>query len=305
MAEKRPAARRPCLKGHLLRWSGVALSCLPATAIPRLGAWLSHLEPLVRRRRRIARCNLALAFPHCGDAARSRLLRETLVSNTTGGLDTLRAWFAPSRRTSGLARITGMEVLVEATGEGHGVVLVGAHYDSIELAIRLVAEAAHVRGIRTAVMVRRYNDPCLEAAVDAGRRRYMSATIDKKDISGFCGAVGGGGAVFYVPDQDAGPRGVFVPFFGVAASTVAATRGVLDRAGGVPLLMWSHRRTDGRLSIDIERAPAGFLDGDGGAVAARYTAWVERRVRAVPAQYLWVHRRYKTRPPGEVDVYAS
>lgn len=298
-------AGRACPKGRLLRWSGVVLAWLPAPTIPQLGAWLSRLGPLVRRRRRIAARNLALAFPRFDDAARARLLRETLASSTTGGLDTLRAWFAPPGRTRDLGRITGMDALAEALGEGRGAILVGAHYDSIELAIRLVAEAARARGILTAVMVRRYADPCVEAAVDAGRLGYVSATIHKKDISGFCGAVGGGGAVFYVPDQDAGPHGMFVPFFGIPASTVAATAGVLDRAGGVPLLMWSHRGMDGRLAIDIERAPADFLTGDARAVAARYIAWVERRVRAAPAQYLWVHRRYKTRPPGEADLYGS
>ncbi|HET8819214.1 MAG TPA: hypothetical protein VFM73_06690 [Xanthomonadaceae bacterium] len=304
MARSRPVARRRCLKGHVLRWFGMALGCLPATAIPRLGRWLAHVEPLVRRRRRIAARNLALAFPLHDDATHARLLRKTLASSTTGGLDTLRAWFAPAGRLDGLGRIDGMDVLEAAIGEGRGAVLIGAHYDSIELAIRLVADAAHARGIRTAVLVRRYNDPCLEAAIDAGRLRYLSATIDKKDITGFCAAVGGGGAVFYVPDQDAGPRGVFVPFFGIQASTVAAMPGVLHRAGGIPLLVWSSRGDDGRLAIDIERAPAGFLDGDGVQVAARYTAWVERRVRAAPAQYLWVHRRYKTRPAGEADAYA-
>lgn len=305
MAGTGHAVRHPCLKGRLLRWSGMALAWLPPGAIPRLGALLARCTPLVRRRRRIAERNLSLAFPDRDGASRARLLRETIASNTTGGLDTLRAWFAAPRRMRGLARITGMEVLLEAIGEGRGAILIGAHYDSVELAIRLVAEAAREQGARSAVLVRRYNDPCLEAVIDAGRLRYVAATIDKKDVSGFCGAVGGGGAVFYVPDQDAGTRGVFVPFFGIPASTGAAIPGVLGRAGGVLLLMWSHRGADGRLAIDIERAPADFLDGDGAGVAARYTAWVEQRVRAAPAQYLWVHRRYKTRPPGEAGVYSS
>lgn len=283
----------------------MALAWLPPPAVPVLGAWLSRCTPLVRHRRRIAERNLSLAFPDLDRAAHARLLRETLASNTTGGLDTLRAWFAPSGRTPGHARLTGMDALVEAIGEGRGAILVAAHYDSIELAIRLVAEAARERGLRTAVLARRYNDPCLEAVIDAGRLRYVATTIDKKDISGFCGAVGGGGAVVYAPDQDAGPGGVFVPFFGVPASTVAATPGVLGRAGGVPLLMWSRRGVGGRLAIDIERAPAGFLEGDGADVAARYSAWVEHRVRSAPAQYLWVHRRFKSRPPGEADIYAS
>ena len=288
-----------------MRALGRLLAVLPRAAVPRLGAWLSRRRPLVRRRARIAARNLSLAFPGLDATERAGLLRETIASNTTGGLDTLRAWFAPARRLRGAADITGVDVLADAVAEGRGAIVVGAHYDSIELAIRLACDAARGAGIRTAILKRRYNDPCLEAAIDAGRLRYATTTVDKKDVSGFCGAVAGGGAAFYVPDQDASRGHAFVPFFGVPAATFATTGSVLRRAGGVPLLMWSRRQDDGRLAIDIARAPDGFLDGDGAEVAARYMGWVERRARQAPAQYLWVHRRYKTRPPGDPGLYSG
>lgn len=305
MARARGTGHGPCLKGALARGAGRALSLLPDALVPRVGTFLSRIGPLVRRRARIARANLVLAFPGLDAAARDRLLRRTLASNTTGGLDTLRGWFAPASRLRRVAGIDGLDVLAAALAEGRGAVVIGAHYDSIELAMRVVADAARVRGIRSAILVRRYNDPCLEASIDAARLRYVVATIDKKDVSGFCGAVAGGGAVFYVPDQDAGRGHAFVPFFGVPAATVSAMGAVLARSGGVPLLMWSRRDAGGRLLIDLSRAPADFLSGTGEAVAARYTAWVEARVREAPDQYLWVHRRYKTRPPGEPDVYGA
>ena len=260
----------------------------------------------MRRRERIAARNLELAFPGLEAGARERMLRATLASNTTGMLDTLRTWFAPSARLRGLADIAGLDVLADALREGRGAVLVGAHYDSVELAIRLLADAAQAHsGVRTEVLVRRHNDACIEAAIDTGRRRYVAATIDKKDVRGFCDAVRRGAAVFYAPDQDASRRNAFVPFFGVPASTLTAIPGVLERTGGVPMLVWCRRRDDGGFAIDVERAPPGFLEGDGAEVAARYMGWVERRARAAPEQYLWVHRRFKTRPPGEPSLYGS
>ena len=87
-----------CPKGLLLRWVGAAVGALPAAWVPRLGGWLSRIGPLTRRRARIAGRNLELAFPGLGPEARERLLRATLASNTTGALDTLRTWFAPSYR---------------------------------------------------------------------------------------------------------------------------------------------------------------------------------------------------------------
>lgn len=287
----------------MVRWIGRMLAALPPSIVPRLGAGLSRVRPLVRRRARIAARNLALAFPDLDAGARATLLRDTLASNTTGGLDTLRAWFAPAARLRGLGEIHGFDALAAAMREGRGAIIIGAHYDSIELAIRLLCEAARGAGIRTTILKRRYNDPCLEAAINAGRLRYATTTVDKKDVSGFCAAVAGGGAAFYVPDQDASHAHAFVPFFGVPAATFTATGGVLRRAGGVPLLAWSRRVAGGRLAVDVTRAPDGFLEGDGAQVATRYLAWVERRAREAPEQYLWVHRRYKTRPPGEPGLY--
>lgn len=293
-----------CPKGLLLRWLGLAVGALPRAMVPRLGGWLSRCAPLMRRRTRIARRNLELAFPDLDAVRRDGLLRATLASNTTGALDTLRTWFTPSARLRGSARIDGLDVLADALREGRGAVLVGAHYDSIELAIRLVAEAARAHsGMRTGVIVRRHNDDCLEGAIDSGRRRYVDETIDKKDVTRFSEVVAGGSAVFYVPDQDASRRNAFVPFFGVPTSTLAAIPGVLRRTGGVPLLFWCRRHGDGCLAIDIVRVPDGFLDGEDADVAARYMAWVEQRARHAPEQYLWVHRRFKTRPPGEPDLY--
>lgn len=293
------AAGRWCLKGAGLRWLGLAVSALPPAAVPRLGAALSRLRPLLRRRVRIAARNLALCFPELGAAARARLLQATLASNLTGTLDALRTWFAPTRRLRGLADIDGLEHLDAALRAGRGAVVVCAHYDSVELAIRLLAQASRP----VAIMLRRYNDPCLEAAIEAGRRRYALATFDKKDVAGFCQAVRDGAVAIYAPDQNANRRTAFVPFFGVPAATLDAIGGVLRRTGGAVVLMWSRRRDDGRFAIDLRPAPADFLDGDGAMVAARYMAWIEARVRQAPEQYLWIHRRFRTRPPGAPDLY--
>ena len=230
--------------------------------------------------------------------------REALVAMLRShGFEPELTEFPNAYPDRGDPRATGANVSF-TVGEGDREVIVGAHYDGIEMAIRLVAEAARAtHGVRSGVLVRRHNDPCIEAVIDAGRTRYVDLTIDKKDVSRFAGVVRDGSAVFYVPDQDASRRNAFVPFFGVPASTLAAIPGVLRRSGGVPLLFWCRRVGDGRFSIDIARAPEDFLEGADADVAARYMAWVERRARQSPEQYLWVHRRFKTRPPGEPDLY--
>ncbi len=289
-----------CWHAAAMRGVGRLLSRLSPRGTVRLGRFLSRIPLLNARRRRIAATNIALCFPQLDARAQRRLLDRTLASNTTGVLETLQAWFARPGRLAGRATINGLDHLHAALADGHGAVLVCAHFDGVELAGRHVAEAA---GVRMAALVRRYNDACIEAAVDAGRGQYAGATYDKKDIAGFVDEVRAGSAVFYVPDQDAARRTVFVPFFGVQAATLGAIDGVLQRSGGRILLVWCRRGGDGRQQIDLEPAWAGWPDGDQARTAARYMAWVEERVREAPEQYLWVHRRFKTRPPGELGLY--
>lgn len=289
-----------CLHARSMRVVGRLLARLSPRATVRLGRLLSRIPMLNARRRRIAAANIAACFPALDAAGRRDLVARTLASNTTGVLETLQAWFAPPGRLAGRARIDGLEHLHAALADGHGAVLVCAHYDGVELAGRHVAEAS---GVRMVALVRRYNDPCIEAEVSAGRSSYGGATYDKKDIAGFADEVRAGHAAFYVPDQDAARRTVFVPFFGVQAATLGAIGGVLRRSGGRVLLMWCHREDDGRQRIALQPAPAAWPCDDDAATAAGYMAWVESCVRQAPEQYLWVHRRFKTRPPGEPPFY--
>ena len=278
------------------RWVG-GRSPAKTQALARM---LARLPLVNSKRRRIAATNIDLCFPHLDDAARKELLANTLVSNTTGVLETLRGWFATPAQLAGQVDIVGLEHLHAALAEGRGVVVVGAHYDGIELAMRHVADAS---GRPMPILVRRHNDACIEAAVASARGTYAGATYDKKDIAGFTAAVRNGRGVFYVPDQNAARRTVFVPFLGVQAATLGAIGGVLQRAGGRVLLMWAGRDADGRQHIDLQPAWPGWPEADDSATAARYMAWVGERLQAAPEQYLWVHRRFKTRPPGEPSVY--
>lgn len=289
--------------------------CWHGRAFAALGRWVAGRSPaqaqaLARRlarlpwinakRRRIAATNIDLCFPQLDDAARRELLANTLVSNTTGVLETLRGWFATPAQIAGQAQIVGIEHLHAALAEGRGVVVVGAHYDGIELAMRHVADAS---GQPMPILVRRNNDPCIEVVIAEARCGYAGAIYDKKDIAGFTAAVRAGRGVFYVPDQNAARRTVFVPLLGVQAATLGAIGGVLQRAGGRVLLMWARRDADGRQHIDLQPAWEGWPAADDTETAARYMAWIGERLQASPEQYLWVHRRFKTRPPGEPPVY--
>ncbi|NUS38721.1 MAG: lysophospholipid acyltransferase family protein, partial [Lysobacter sp.] len=256
--------------------------------------------PFLGPRRRIARTNLALCFPDLTPAARARLLRATLRDTVTGLLESLRAWFAPDPTLRGLCAIEGLEHLHAARAAGRGVLLLTGHSPHLELGGRFLADAM---GAPLAIVARRNNDACLEAWLDGARRRAFADVIAKKDVRGLLRTLAAGGVVAYAADQDFSYQHAFVPFFGVPAATLTAIPALAQRGNATVLPYWFAREAGGRYRLRIEAPWDGWPTGDATRDAARYMAELERAVRRHPAQYLWVHRRFKTRPAGEPPLY--
>lgn len=273
---------------------------LPQPLLLASGKLLSVLLwPLLGKRRRYAKVNIDLCFPDLPDAARKRLLRATLQETVTGALELLRAWYAPRASLHGLYEVEGLEHLRRASANGQGVLLMGGHFPHAELCARLLGEAS---GRRIGIVARRNNDPCIERLLGGARRRVFDV-IDKRDVRGLLQALRGGGVVAYSADQNFTYQSAFVPFFGVPAATLVATPDLARRGRATVLPFWFHRDARGRYRLRIEPTWPGWPSGDPAADAARYMAELEAVVRAHPAQYLWVHRRFKTRPQGEPRVY--
>jgi Kdo2-lipid IVA lauroyltransferase/acyltransferase len=273
---------------------------LPQSILLWLGRALALLSwPAMGKRRRYARINIALCFPQLDHAQRERLLRDNLRATAIGALELVRAWYAPSPVLE-LAEIDGMEHLRAAIAGGRGVLLFGGHFTTSELCARLLQEAA---AQPVHVVVRRNNDRCLEAMFDRARRSRFAGTIAKKDVRGLLRVLSNGGVVAYSADQNFTYQNAFVPFFGIPAATLTATPELARRGKAVVLPFWFHRDAEGRYRLRIEPQWSGWPSGDPTSDAARYMAELEKVVRQHPEQYLWVHRRFKTRPPGEPDVY--
>ena len=296
--EPPPRASWPLWPLYPLLW---LLARLPQSFLLGLGnvvAWLTW--PFAGRRRRVAARNIALCFPELDTDAQRVLLRRNFRATLIGLLEMIRAWFAPSSRLHGLFDVDGMEHIETARAEGRGVLLLSGHFTTVELACRLLNETI-VPPAR--MLVRRHDWAALEALVNSGRKAHAELTLEKKDVAGLLRELKAGHIVLYGGDQDFSTQNVFVPFFGVPASTLATTPRLAERANAVTLPLWSHRKADGRYRLTIGAPWPDWPSGDVETDAARYMAELEAAVRRAPEQYLWVHRRFKTRPAGEASVY--
>ena len=288
-----------CLALRPLAWLAAGLARLPQGALLALAGLLTTLAwPLLARRRRVAATNLALCFPELDPAARARLLRANLRDTVMGLLELARAWLAPASALPRV-RIEGLAEVQATLAQGQGVYLLTSHFTHNELGVRLLAEAL---GRRPRVVVRRNNSACLEAEIERARRRVYGPTLEKKDLRGPIRALQQGELLVTSGDQDFSYNHAFVPFFGVPAATLLGAAQVAARGRARVFLSWPRREPDGSYTLRLEAAP--WMDATPAEAAAAYMRALEAQVRTAPAQYLWVHRRFKTRPPGEASFYA-
>lgn len=266
-----------------------------------LGRWLGRrLHRFAGRRRRIAETNLRLCFPEMDEPARRRLLLAHFESLGMGFMETALSWWGGAKRLKRLMRIEGMEHLEAAQARGRGVLLVAAHFTTLEIGARLLALAVPLHP-----MYRPHNNPLFEQIQGRARTRQSAGAIRRDDIRATVRALKANQAVWYAPDQDFGPRqSVFVPFMGVNAATLTATGRLAKMSGAAVVPMTQERLADGSgYRVILEPPVEGLPSGDDQADARRQNAVFERWIRQRPADYLWVHRRFKTRPPGEPDFY--
>jgi KDO2-lipid IV(A) lauroyltransferase len=244
--------------------------------------------------------NLALCFPEQGPRERDALRAENF--RDAGGIlaEFALAWMGSARAIEKIpVAFEGLEHLEAARAAGHGVLLVGAHFSHLELCARLVSQRIPIAG-----MYREHADAAFEWAIKRARLRYADAMFAKDELRQSVRYLKAGGTIWYAPDQDMrGKDVVFAPFFGVPAATITATHH-LARLSGAKVIAFFHRRLDnGGYAIRLEAPLDDFPGTDAVADTARVNACIERMVREAPSQYLWMHKRFKTRPPGQAAIY--
>lgn len=266
------------------------------------------IAPLASRRRRIIEANLALCLPELAPPQRRRLATSNLRSTALSLFENLLAWHAASLSHVGgrsRLRLHGAEHLSAALARGRGVMLLCPHFTMIEMIPRALADPEADRGSALpcpAVQVaRRHNDSAIEAYIEAGRQRW-GPTLDKKDVRGMLRALRRNAVLIYAPDQNFSFGSVFAPFFGIPAATTNGTRRLAERAACAVLCCFVRRIPDG-WQVRIDPPLQDFPGQDELSDATRINGLIEAEIRAVPEQYLWAHRRFRSRPEGADPLY--
>lgn len=264
-------------------------------ALGRLGYWLA------RSRRRVASKNLELCFPELDSAGRSRLMRRHFgwlgVAALTQGL----GWSASRARLRRLVRVRNRGGLDAYLAAGRPVIVFVPHFVGLEL-----GGMAFTVAVRSGVyMYQKIRDPVVNWRVKRARTRFGNRSIERQDdLRGLVRTIKRGIPFLYLPDQDAGRRGVFVPFCGVAASTVPTLGRFAALTGAavvptIPRFLPFGRGLELTFAAPLEGFPSGDLRGD----AAQMNQCIESWIRTIPEQYFWVHRRFKPSPAGEPPIY--
>lgn len=288
-------------------WLGLGLlwllTQLPYPVLVRLGRVLGGwMGRLAGSRRRIARRNLELCFPSMTAEARERLLRENFASTGIAFFEMAMSWWWPAARLRRLAHIEGLEHLQQAQAEGQGVILMALHFTTLEIGAALLGQVHTIDG-----MYREHKNPLFDYIQRRGRERHnLDATaIEREDVRAMLKVLRAGRAIWYAPDQDYGAKqSLFVPLFGITAATVTATT-KFARLGRAKVLPFTQERlADGSGYRLVVHPPLADFPGESEeADCIRINQWIEQEVSRLPEQYLWAHRRFKSRPEGEPKLY--
>jgi len=277
------------------------LRLLPLQWLAPVGHGLGFLLYLLgRERRKVVLINLKLCFPQWTEAERRRVARAHFQAFGRSLLEHGILWWSSKARVQGLVRIEGIEHWQAVAGRP--VILLAPHFIGLDMGgVRLGSE------YRVVSVYSRQKDPAFDAVLYSGRTRFVMPELYSRQegVRPVVKALRRGLPFYYLPDMDFGSRdSIFVPFFGVPAATITGLSRIARLAGAtvVPAVA---RQLPGAAGYALTFYPAwrDFPSNDVERDTRRMNAFIEERVLEMPEQYYWLHKRFKTRPPGEPRYY--
>lgn len=291
-------ARRKYL-WHPLNWPSWILASvlypfafLPEPIQTQLGKWLGALcFRFMPRRKHIAAVNLKLCFPDFTETERAEILKNSFTELGLALIETNFTWWRPRAhpRFTRKIKINGLEAIRREHDLGYGILVIGAHFSTLEL-----AGATLARHLPFTVTMRRLKNPVFDFIFKRARKRHYAGMLDRTEIKGMLKTLNRGGILWYAPDQDYGAENsVFVPFFKQNAASLRITPKLVARTKA-KVFFGSHYRVGNQLEFNLLPMSETFPTNDLNADVTLVNRYLEDMIRIAPEQYLWIHRRFKT-----------
>ncbi|WP_025562541.1 LpxL/LpxP family Kdo(2)-lipid IV(A) lauroyl/palmitoleoyl acyltransferase [Psychromonas sp. SP041] len=292
---------------YWLAWLGIFIlfltSLLPYSTLNRLGKLLGRIAiPFAKSRYDTARRNIELCFPELTPEQIDKKVKANFEHTGIALLEMGMAWFWPAWRVRGLLNIRGLEHLQQASRQDKGIILLGAHFLTLEMGGR-AAGLFHP----SYAVYRKNSNEVLDYWFYRGRMRENKGMLDRKDFKSMLRVLKTGQTLWYAPDHDYGRHksSVFAPFFNVEkANTISGTSTLARVKNCVVIPVFLKRLPNNKgYELVFYEALNDFPSNDLILDTTRTNQQIERMIKECDEQYMWLHRRFKTRPEGEPSFY--
>ncbi len=253
-------------------------------------------------RRAIVRRNIELCFPELSASERDALTLDHFKALGMALIEMGLGRWASDRHLQSITTLTGVEHVNSALESGRGVIMLAAHFTTLEVSGRVLANAIPPFD----AVFRKNRSEFMTELQRTGREVSADATIEKRDIKKMVRSLRDGRAVWYAPDQSYNRKGSeVIEFFGIPAMHTTATSTLARLGKAVVVPFFPRRLDDGRYELLLLPAFDDFPGDDPVADTRRYLEALETHVRSCPEQYFWIHRKFKDLPEGFPDYYAD
>lgn len=287
----------------IVRFLMFLIAWLPLSAKKSLGKALGILSyKMMKGRASVGRKNLTACFPDKSKAEIEALLKQCMIEMATGAVEGPHAWWRNMKPHQDRVHVHGLENLTKYLDQGQGVLIMGGHFAAVDFIIPLLAGKV-VDKYNLAYMYRPHDNPVIDQMIVNGRGRHGVTGFTKRNIKDMIQYIKDGGMCWYGCDQNFGRNAdLFAPFFGVPAANISTPTWIASEANAAVVFMRMHRLPNNEYEFEISLAFEGFGQ-DAQKDCEAWNAELEKAILKKPAQYFWVHKRFKKRPEGMEKFY--
>lgn len=258
---------------------------------------------LAKRRYKITYRNLQLCFPDKSTIELEKLCQQSFEALCMSGIETVIAWFMPDKKFRKIYLDKQFSKDFISHDPNHAMILLGGHFSCMEIMGRLMA--SNLKNFNVSFIYQKHKSDFFEYIMTSSRSRYAKLCIQRKNVFSIIKNLLRGETIWYAPDQDFGnERTLFVPFFKIPCATLTATSWLAKNGKSDIIPCYYIRKKDlSGYEIHIMSKWQNFPSGNVHDDAERYNQFLENIILRYPDQYLWQHRRFKTRPNGGENLY--